>query len=68
MTAIPTGTVAWSSSETSIATVNPTTGVVLGITQGTARISAVTGGDQSAAQIVTVVNPPSVSARRATDP
>ena len=65
---IQTGTVAWSSSATSVATVNPTTGEILGIGAGTARISGVTERDLSANQVITVVNTQSINASRGTNP
>jgi hypothetical protein len=56
---IPAGTVTWSSSAAAIATVDATTGVVTGVSAGTAQISAAAGGKTSA-QTVTVLAPPAL--------
>lgn len=54
---IDAGAVTWSTSAAAIATVNASTGLVTGVSVGTAQISAVAGGKTSA-QTVTVLTPP----------
>ena len=48
---IPNAAVAWSSNNTSVATVHPTTGVVTGVDRGTATITATSGGETATADI-----------------
>jgi hypothetical protein len=55
-----TGTVTWTSSDPTIAAVSPTTGAILGIAPGTARITGTTDGPRTGAQIITVVRAPSI--------
>jgi uncharacterized protein YjdB len=58
-------TLAWASSDTAVATVNATTGVVTGVTAGTTNITATADGVTSAACVVTVssANVPVTSVR-----
>jgi len=58
---VSTVTVTWTSSEPKVATVNSTTGVILGIAQGTARITATADGERTAAQTVTVIDAAAVA-------
>ena len=51
-----TATVAWSSDNTSVATVDSSTGLVTGVGAGTANITASSGGITSNASVVTVVS------------
>ncbi|HEX6050286.1 MAG TPA: lamin tail domain-containing protein [Gemmatimonadaceae bacterium] len=55
-----TVTVTWTSSDPTIAAVSPTTGAILGIAPGTARITGTTDGERTGAQIITVVRAPNV--------
>lgn len=57
---IPTGPVTWTSSAPTVAAVNPATGAILAVAQGTARITATAEGQQTAAQIITVVSAPAI--------
>lgn len=54
------GTVTWTSSAPTIAAISPTTGDILGIAQGTARITATADGGRAADQIITVVTAPAI--------
>jgi len=58
--AIPTGAVVWSSSAPAVAAVNPTTGVILGVAQGTAQVAGITEGEQTASRTITIVGAPAV--------
>lgn len=55
---VVSGTVAFSTSDPSVASVNPVTGVVTGVGPGTARITATSGGSE-AAGVATVMIPAS---------
>src|SRR5687768_13980532 len=55
-----TGTVTWTSSDPTIAGVSPTTGAILGIAPGTARITGTTDAQRTGAQIITVVRAPNI--------
>jgi len=57
---ISTGTVTWTSSDPTIAGVSPTTGAILGIAPGTARITGTTDAQRTGAQIITVVRAPNI--------
>jgi Bacterial Ig-like domain (group 2) len=56
----PPGKVAWSSTNSSVASVQPQTGFVTGVSSGSATISALSGGKVATAQI-TVTAPPSIA-------
>lgn len=59
---IPTGAVTWTSSALDVATVDSTTGSILGVALGTARITATADGQRTASQIITVISAPAITA------
>lgn len=51
---VATGTVTWSSASTSVATVNPTTGVITAVGVGQTQITASAGGKQGTGSVVVI--------------